>query len=48
MRRLGLATHSGEHTYRAAITPETAPHILQAVPAIFGQIEQLVQERASG
>ncbi len=48
LRRLGFVKHSGEHTYRAVITAETAPRILQSVPAIFGLIEQLVQEQASG
>jgi hypothetical protein len=42
VRSLGIFTLSGEHTYRAVITAETAPRIRQAIPAVFALIERLV------
>jgi len=44
---LGIFTLRGEHTYKAAITPESAGAILAALPQIFALIEELVSaERA--
>jgi hypothetical protein len=48
VRNLGVFTLSGEHTYRAPITTETAARIAQAIPAIFALVERLVAESKTG
>jgi hypothetical protein len=44
IRNLGVFTLSGEHTYPAVITPEAAPRIAQAVPAVFALVDRIVAE----
>lgn len=39
---LGIFTRSGEHTYRAPITPENTLQIADAIPALFLLIEQII------
>lgn len=43
IQRLGIFTPSGEHTYRAAITPESAGRIEAVLPAVFAIVERLVE-----
>lgn len=40
--RLGIFEASGAHTYRAVLTPESAPRAAAALPALFDLIDRLV------
>jgi hypothetical protein len=44
VRNIGIFTLSGEHTYRAPITVETAERVAQAMPAIFALVDRLIAE----